>query len=260
MIVTLGPEGTFSSVATQEIFPKERVIYEQNFYSIFQKLKLHGGKAVLPLENSVQGTVREVWNFLNESNFKIFHVYRLSIGYSLGARKKTFAKIASHPQALGQCRMIIQKYYSEKDIIPVSSTAQAIRLAEEDSTVAAIAAPDSLAQSSLEIIRKNLKINDENATLFGVIARKPLLKEKKIGQMSVVVAPRKDRPGLLFDLLKPFSEENVNLTRIESQAAGKKLGDYVFFMDFKGDLKNASVKRVLKKLEKLARVKVIGEY
>ena len=69
MVITLGPKGTFSSVATKNIFPKEKVIYEQNFYSIAERLASKGGKAVLPLENSTHGTVREVWDFLYESDF-----------------------------------------------------------------------------------------------------------------------------------------------------------------------------------------------
>lgn len=260
MVITLGPQGTYSSMATAKLFPKEKIIYEQNFYSIFEKLMSKGGTAVLPLENSTQGTIREVWDFLYESDFFLWHTVELNVSHCLGAKNTRFNKIISHPQAFTQSKKYILEHYPKCIFVPADSTAHAVVVAKTDQTYAAIAAEEAFIDSGLKILKKHIETNHNNTTVFGVIAKHPVFTDKSIGKMSIVIAPKVDKAGLLFALLKPFKNHRVNLTRIESRASGKKLGQYIFFVDFIGNSKNKAVISVIKNLSKLAKISVIGEY
>lgn len=259
-LCTLGPTGTFSHEAAQNIFPKATISFAQNFESLFAKVEQSDTVGLVPIENSLHGAVDEVLDLLMHSNVKIWKTYDIAVRHAFGAMNvKKVKRIASHHQALSQCRAYVRDHFPEAEHFPVSSTAFAIDLALKDESIAAIAMKSTMQKKGLPIIAENIQM-DGNTTRFGLFARKdPFPKEKKT-QMSIVLRPTEDRSGLLHDLLTPFKIYDVNLSRIESRPTGEKFGTYCFFLDFVGTIDSARIQKLFEELRKVAEIKVLGEW
>lgn len=265
-ILTLGPAGTFSHEAAMNLFPEHDIVLCPNFDELVQRVRTSKkkGKArdqgFVPLENSLHGSVDEVLDLLLEGGVKVWKTYDVTIHHALGAQSaKKITKIASHPQALAQCRQFLRVQFPRAERFPVSSTSYAIELALHDPTVAAIALEKTMRDRKLPVISSDIQQNG-NTTRFGIIAKKDPFPNAKRTQMSIVLHPTVDRPGLLHDLLTPFKVYDVNLTKIESRPTGQKLGDYVFFVDFLGKMNDARVQKVLSELKSIADVRILGEW
>ena len=110
----------------------------------------------------------------------------------------------------------------------------------------------------IKIIAENIEDNKNNVTKFVVI--KPEIQEK--GDItSIALYGHQDRPGLLYDTLGIFAKRKINLTRIESRPAKSRLGDYIFYIDFEGELKDPKIKEVLEEVTKQSfKIKTFGTY
>ncbi|MEI8229777.1 MAG: prephenate dehydratase domain-containing protein [Candidatus Peregrinibacteria bacterium] len=257
---TLGPAGTFSHEAAVNLFPTAKIHFAQNFESLFDAAEKSGNTGLIPIENSLHGAVDEVLDLLLRSEVKIWKTYDVAVRHAFGAKNpKKVKRIASHHQALSQCRDFLRKHYPHVELFPVSSTSYAIELALEDETVGAIAMKKTMLERKLPVINEDIQ-RDHNTTRFGLLARKnPFPKEKK-EHMSVALIPTEDRAGLLHDLLTPFKIYDVNLSRIESRPTGEKFGSYCFFLDFAGTKESARIQKLFEEIGKVATIKILGEW
>lgn len=261
-IHTLGPAGTFSHEATSQIFPKEKIQFSPNFDRVFDELmKSPGDIGVVPVENSLHGSVDEILDLLRETDVKIWQMHEVKIKHAVGAiDPAVVTKVASHPQALRQSRQWLRKHLPDAEHLPMSSTAAAVERAKSDPTIAAIASPSLVTSSGLKLISKDVEGKD-NTTRFAVVSVKDPFPGSKRTRMSIAIHPPKDdRPGLLHLLLTPFKVYDVNLTRIENRPTGVRLGDYNFFVDFIGSPDDPRTEKVLSELSALAEIRVLGEW
>jgi prephenate dehydratase len=261
-IHTLGPAGTFSHEAAEAIFPKGDIVYDPNFDALFASLEKHPDDVgVVPIENSLHGSIDEILDLLYESKaVRIFRTHDVAIKHAFGAiDPKKVTKVASHAQALRQCRLWLKKFYPNAEHIPVSSTAKAAEMAAADPCVGAISSAKVLRKNKLSVIAENTE-GEGNTTRFAIVSATDHFPRLKREHMTVVLRPTGDRPGLLHALLTPFKVYDVNLTRIESRPSGERFGHYVFYLDFLGNAKDARTKQVLKELAELADVKLLGEW
>lgn len=267
VITTLGPEGTYASQATRKIFPEVEV----RFCSTISDVLRAKGIRVVPLENSTEGTVRESFDGILEGGLFLSAVVSLPIVHSIGTNAKDFKKIKtvlSHPQAISQCQKFINKNLKTAKIILVNSTADAVKTAKENSSFAAIASDYACEIYGLPVAKKRIEDEKGNTTLFGVVADKDLFPASKFSdvkkdEMHIVVTPRKNKAGVLFNILKPFHDFDIDLTRLESRPTRKELGEYRFFMSFKiGSEKSrttdAEIEKALKILKKNSKVSILG--
>ena len=259
-LLTLGPAGTFSHEAAQDLHPDATITLAANFDALFEELQTSGGIGLVPLENSLHGPVDEVLDLLRHTDVKIWKTEDVAVRHCFGAVDASKVKrIASHPQALSQCRLFLREHYPHAEHFPVSSTAFAIELALKDPIIGAIASAKAMEERKLPIIDRDIQPKG-NTTRFALVSKTDPFPDSPKSQMSVVLHPREDRPGLLHDLLTPFKVYDVSLTKIESRPTGLQLGDYVFFVDFSGNRDSARVQKVLQEIEEMADVRVLGEW
>jgi len=231
MIGTLGPEGTYSHRAALRL--GDDVRFYDGVPEIAEAVEAGDAeRGVVPVENSIEGSVNATLDVLVEYDLYIVAEVVVDVEHALLAQDDDFDIVASHPQALAQCRNYLRERYPDAELKSVSSTAAGVGEAREAASVAAIA-HSALADETVHVIDESIQDVDGNSTRFVAVAREPAEdhggeKEKT----TIVVYPGSDRPGLLYDILGVFEERGVNLTRIESRPSKRELGDYVFHIDF----------------------------
>jgi len=229
-VVTLGPEGTYSHRAARLI--SDEVDFLESITSIVGTVTDgEYERAVIPIENSIEGSVTESLDALADHEVAVLKEIITPINHVVLGRDPEFSTIASHSQAIAQCRDYLHSEHSDVSIRTVSSTAHAVELAREDPSVAAIAHPSNAdGDDSMTIFSENVQSQSSNATRFFVLG--PTSDRDEVGtKSSVIIYPARNYPGLLIELLTPFAERDINLTRVDARPSGKRLGDYVIHVD-----------------------------
>lgn len=258
----LGPEGSNSHYA-QEEFTKEIGFVAENkigLTTIKSALKaLDNDKnsvAVLPMENSLEGIVRETIDNLirlNDKYIQIMAEYVFSINNCLLAKtnnKSLIKIIASHPQALAQCSEYLDKNFPNAFKREETSTsAAAKKLAESDDVSVAVIANEMAAELfGLNILDEPINDEKDNKTRFILLGREST-QPTAFDKTSIAFATNNEA-GALFQVLKVFNDYKLNLSYIDSRPSKKNLGEYVFFIDFEGHVKEENVKNALKEINK----------
>ncbi|MDX1744465.1 MAG: prephenate dehydratase [Halobacteriales archaeon] len=246
--VTLGPAGTYSHRAASAVV--DEVTFRESVTSIVEAVaKGEVERGVIPVENSIEGSVTESLDALTEYEVAVVREVVTPIRHALLAQSEDFQTVASHSQALAQCRSFLENEYPSVQLEAVASTARGVEQAREDATVAAIGHPDN-AHNGLTVLAEDIQDWDSNETRFFVIA--PVAeREDGGGKTSVVIYPNTDYPGLLLELLQAFADRDINLTRIESRPSGTRLGDYLFHIDFAAGLYEGRTKQALTAVEEI---------
>jgi prephenate dehydratase len=231
--LTLGPEGTYSHRAARAV--ADEIDFTESVTSIVEGVASgEYDRGVVPIENSIEGSVTESLDALAERNVAVVREIVTPIRHALLAQAGEFEVVASHPQALAQCRAYLEREYPSVETEAVASTARGVERAREDPSVAAIGHPDN-AGGDLRVLAEDIQDRTSNATRFVVLAPESE-KSEAGGKTSLVVYPNTNYPGLLLEMLEPFAERDINLTRVESRPSGERLGDYVFHFDFAAGL------------------------
>ena len=258
--VTLGPEGTYSHRAARAV--AEEIDFRQSVTAIVAAVASgEYERGVIPVENSIEGSVTESLDAVADHDVAVVREVVTPIRHALLAQGEEFETIASHSQALAQCRSYLDTEYQEATLEAVASTAQGVERAREDSTVAGIGHPDN-ADGELQVLAEDIQDQSSNSTRFFVIAPEAERTEAG-GKTSLVVYPNVNYPGLLLELLVPFADRDINLTRVESRPSGARLGDYVFHLDIEAGLYEPRTKEAVAELEDLAEngwVRRLGSY
>ncbi|WP_231186280.1 prephenate dehydratase [Haladaptatus sp. DYF46] len=257
--VTLGPAGTYSHRAASAV--ADEVEFRESVTGIVEAVA-DGDfpRGVVPIENSIEGSVTATLDALAGNDVAVVSELVTPIRHALMAQSAEFDTVASHAQALAQCRSYLETEYPDAKREAVTSTARGVEHARTDSSVAAIAHPDNAEE--LEILAEDIQERTSNATRFFVVA--PADERSRAGgKSSLVVYPGANYPGLLLSLLEPFADRAINLTRVESRPSGERLGDYVFHLDFEAGLYEERAEEALEEVEALAEngwVNRLGSY
>ena len=259
--VTLGPEGTYSHRAAGAVEDGE-VAFRESVYGIVSGVDSgEFEQGVVPIENSIEGSVTETLDALADADVAVIREIVTPIRHALLAQDETFSTVASHSQALAQCRSYLQEQYPDVALEAVASTARGVERAREDPTVAGIGHPEN-ADETLSVLAEDIQDQTSNATRFFAIAGAA---ERSVsgGKTSLVVYPNTNYPGLLLELLQPFADRDINLSRVESRPSGERLGDYVFHVDLEAGLYEERTQAAIEDIEALAVdgwVKRLGSY
>jgi prephenate dehydratase len=255
--VTLGPAGTYSHRAASAV--ADEVSFRESVTSIVEAVAGEGGvgesnapfdRGVVPVENSIEGSVTESLDALSTGDVAVVQEIVTPIRHALLAQGESFDAVASHSQALAQCRTFLEDNYPDIRLEAVASTARGVEHAREDPAVAAIGHPDN-AGDGLRVIAEDIQNRDSNATRFLVIAP-PEERSEAGGKTSIVVYPNDNYPGLLLELLEAFADRDINLSRIESRPSGERLGDYLFHIDFEAGLYEERTEEALAEVDEIA--------
>lgn len=262
----LGPEATFTHQAARECFGSSvefrafRTIPE--VFGAVERGSVDYG--VVPVENSIQGSVFETMDALVDAEMRIIAERRLSIEHCLISQEplEKIKRVYSKDQALGQCRSWLAKNLPNAELIEATSTAGAVKIAAEEEGAAAIASALAAAEFNLPVLEKGIQDVRNNFTRFLVLGRPesaPTVPEERA--RTAVILSISDAPGALQQALGPFAQRGINLSRIESRPSRKKAWDYLFFIEFAGHENNPEVSEVLEGLRaSCPLVKVLGSF
>jgi len=269
-IAILGPKNSYSYFAAEKLNTKHKLgrdiccmpSIEDVFTAIARKEVFAG---VVPIENILQGTIRETMDGVFRNKVRIRARFKMPIHHCLAVLSKNakIKTVCSHPQALHQCSDFLKKHYKTATIEKKASTSAAFeyvkRMKLDD---VAVIGPVKAAQNfGFRILDTNIENDNRNTTTFLLITHQDTKMDLGIKPKNVSIAFHfsKDSAGSLHSVLGYFAQAGINLTRLESRPAEHSLGDYLFFVDFEGALKTADkTLRLIK--SKVAKLKILGEY
>lgn len=266
-----GELGAFSQQAAYQLLgSKIEVVPYARFEQVFRALQ--GGKidaAVLPIENTLAGSVHENYDHLSHFDVRIAAETNVRIIHNLivptGIRFKDLRKVYSHPVALNQCLRFFSKH-PRLEMVPYYDTAGSVKMMMERPApdVAAIASSVAATLYGAKILRRSIEDNRHNYTRFFLLHRakraRPRYRNAAEWKTSVVFTTR-NIPGALFRALSAFALRDLNLTKIESRPLHGKPFEYLFYLDFVGREDELRVKNALRHLAELADfLRVLGSY
>ncbi|WP_321472501.1 prephenate dehydratase [uncultured Paludibaculum sp.] len=268
-----GELGAFSHEAAMRLLgPQVQVRPCQRFDEVFQSLK--DGKvdaAVVPIENTLHGSVHENYDHLLHFDHKIVAETSVRIVHNLiaapGVRFKDIRRAFSHPVALNQCLHFLATN-TQMERVPFYDTAGSVKMvmAEGLKDAAAIASAVSATIYGAHILKRSIEDDRQNFTRFFLLRRadQPELNlaepGKKNWKTSLVFSTR-NQPGSLFRALSAFALRDLSLTKIESRPLRGKPWEYLFYVDFLGSIEEERVKKALGHLQELADLlRVLGCY
>jgi prephenate dehydratase len=261
-----GERGAYSELAVIQFFPNSTPIPARSFQEVIETL-LSGlsDYAVVPIENSIEGSVNEVYDLLLQSDLFVIGETYQRIHHCLIAIKGTdrgsLKEVYSHPQALAQCR----HYLNEKklDPVPAYDTAGAVKMIKlgQNKSAAAIGSKRAAEIYGMEILDVGIEDSKNNFTRFYILSRDPTDTKPSGNDGTSIIFSVKHAPGSLVNILSEFARREINLTKIESRPTKKTPWEYNFFTDFEGHVLDARIRDVLTVIEpKTAFVKILGSY
>jgi prephenate dehydratase len=259
-----GEHGAFSEKAARQFFGDGiKTSPSPSFRSVFEKV-LAGDAAygVLPVENTLGGSIHQNYDLLVEFDVHIVGETKLRVVHSLIANKGTridqIKRIYAHPQAAAQCEKLLRAH-PEWSVLQVYDTAGSVKMIKEEKALdaAAIASSDAARRFDMDILREGIESDPQNFTRMIVIAREPA----KTGNKLALVYATQNKPGALFATLEVFAKKGMNLTKLESRPIAGKPWEYLFYVDAVEELNNRQVAAALKELQSHASfLKVLGNY
>ncbi|MAD46447.1 MAG: prephenate dehydratase [Oceanospirillaceae bacterium] len=262
-VAYLGPEGTFTQQAAVKHFGHAvQCRGEVSIADVFREVESGAANyGVVPVENSTEGVVTHTHDSFFDSSLKICGEVTLRIHHHLLIKQpgQTIRRIYSHAQSLGQCRLWLDQHFPGVERVAVSSNAEAARLASQTADSAAIASEAAAELYELVVQSANIEDRPDNTTRFLIIGREET-EPAGDDKTSILVANR-NQPGALYQVLEPFHNAGISLTRIETRPARNGTWNYVFFIDFEGHIKDQQIAPVMEALRNVALdFKWLGSY
>jgi prephenate dehydratase len=258
-----GEHGAYSEAAAQSFFvDRVETVPLPTFADVLEYTqKDKSDFSVLPVENSIEGSVGESNDLLISTTLSVFgeiihKIRHCLIGFDTLEKTET---VYSHPQALGQCREFIQK--SKLKVVPTYDTAGSVKIIKElnRSGLAAIASKQAAEIYQVPVIMEGIADNPNNYTRFLILSKKKS-DDSRQDKTSLIFSV-KHTPGALYQAIKVFAESGINLTRIESRPKKDTTWEYNFFVDFEGNEDDAKVQEMLGLLqENTLFLKSLGSY
>lgn len=261
-----GVEGSFSEEAKINYFgEKKGIVFYEEFEDVFLALK--NGEidyGILPVENSSTGAITKVYDLMKDNGFYIVGEQCVKVKQNLiglkGTQLSDIKEVYSHPQGFAQSSEFL-KNHKDWIQIPYHNTALSVKLVcdKGDKSKVAIASERAAKRYGLEIVKGNINDEVENITKFVVIGKK--LEYDKTSDRVSIVFSLEDEAGTLYKLLRHFSENNINLKKVESRPISNLPWKYVLYLDFEGNLDSAEVKNAIALIQEKSRYfKLLGNY
>ncbi|GAB6181985.1 prephenate dehydratase [Desulfotomaculum defluvii] len=260
-----GTEGSYSQQACDKLFSIPRIAFFKDFAAVFKAVEKGMCEyGVLPVENSLAGTVIPVYDLMEKHKFYIVRSIRLKINHTLLAKKNVdlgdIREIVSHELAIRQCSDFLNAYPQIKVTVFSNTAAAAKYVADSGRTdLAAIASETCAELYSLNILSSNIQNRDNNFTRFICIS-----KDMKIypgaNKISLILSLQ-HKPGSLCTLLSKFSSLGFNLTKLESRPIIGKNFEFMFYFDFDASIYSTETVNLLSELEgSLEKFIFLGSY
>lgn len=268
-IVYLGPEATNTHAAAIKKFGASVDYHAMaSIADLFTAVeKGEADYAVIPIENSTEGSVRETLDSFVESDLKVVSQIYLEINHVLVSNSglEKIEKVYSKDQAIAQCRLWLQRHLPHAQLIDAPSTSRAVQIVKDAPDSAAIATELAAQVYGVPVVAKRIQDKADNTTRFFVLGKKPSGPVGNGRDMTSFLISLGDeasaRSGALLKMLMPLAERGINLSKIESRPSKKRPWDYYFFIDVKGHHDDPEMKQALSELKAFCPlVKWLGSY
>ncbi len=274
LIAFQGARGAFSEEAARKLVGAEiEVLPCERFEDVFRNLKkgtVTG--AVVPIENTLAGSVHENYDHLVNFELPIIAETSVRIVHNLIARKSVpFSRIRraySHPVALNQCLDFFAKN-PQIERIPFYDTAGSVKMIVEEGLEDAAAIASSVAAYiyGARVLRRSIESDRQNFTRFFLLRsadfarRHPLKTSPKGPWKTSLVFSTRNEPGGLFRALSAFALRDLDLTKIESRPLRGRPWEYLFYVDFLGRVDDPNAQNALGHLGEVADfLRILGCY
>lgn len=267
-----GELGAFSQQAVLQLAgPDVDVVPCQQFEQVFRALAAgEVDAAVVPIENTLHGSVHENYDHLVEYQLPILGETHVRIVHNLialpGVKFRDLRRIFSHPVALNQCLRFLSRY-PQLERVPYYDTAGSVKMLVQEQLrdAAAIASAVAAEIYGARILRRSIEDDRRNFTRFFLLGpkgrRASLPRPEKAAYKTSLVFSTRNVPGSLFRALSAFALRDINLTKIESRPLRGKPWEYLFYLDFLGHTDEPRVRNALRHLAELADfLRVLGCY
>lgn len=263
-IAIQGELGSFHHAAAMRWFDADiSIVPCSTFKDVFVALNEGlADSAVIAIENSLFGSINEVYDLLLANQYHITgeipeRIHQCLIGFE-GADLKDITHVYSHPVALSQCSKFLDEYMPTAKRVESFDTAASVDYIKKRADIkrTAIAGKTAAKLYGMNILKEDIQDNQTNFTRFLVLSQKPL---KTGTNKASLVIETSHKPGALFDVLKVFKDANINLSKLQSRPIPGQLWRYMFYIDIETDLK--ATRLCINKIEDLGcSVRLLGAY
>jgi chorismate mutase/prephenate dehydratase len=263
-VAYLGPTGTFSETAALRQFGgAAQYVPCASFDDIFRAVETRSTEfAVVPVENSTEGVIARTLDLLLTSPARICGEVVLRVEQNLMrkvAGVEGVTRVYSHAQSLAQCHDWLSRHLPNVERVPVSSNAEAARLAAQEPAACAVGPALAAQRYGLQIISANIEDDANNRTRFLVLGDVECAPTGRDSTSLVMSAPNK--PGAVHALLTPIARHGISMSRLESRPARAGSWEYFFFVDLVGHQRDPGLAEALAELRSLAPfLKILGSY
>jgi prephenate dehydratase len=264
-----GEAGAFSHAAALKLAGEDSVIMPcSSFREVFEALGAGAAThAVIPIENTLHGSVLENYDHLVKYDFPIQGETSLRIAHQLigapGTKMRDVRRVFSHPVALNQCRRFFESN-PQLTAEPFYDTAGSAKMLmnELPEGAAAIASREAAALYGGVILKKNIEDDRKNYTRFFLLTKQPPSGFTANANWKISVAfGTSNTPGSLFRAMACLALRDINLIKIESRPIIGTPWEYLFYVDFLGSADDDRVKSALANLREMTKFyKLLGNY
>ena len=265
-VVYQGEPGCYSEEAAVGFFgPEVKSRGMAWFPDIFAALERGAADyAVLPVENSSTGSIRQVYDLLAQYKYYIVGEWQVKVEHCLmalpGVKEEDIRTVYSHEQGLMQCEAFLDGHRAWKRVPALDTAGSAKQVARSgDPTAAAIGSRRAAEIYGLNILAQGINSNRDNCTRFVVVSPRMELRPGRNKISAVFRLPHQS--GSLHEILTIFAVQGLNLMKLESRPIPGRGWEYLFFLDFTGDLTAPGMDGVLHELSQLAaQFRVLGNF
>ena len=254
LIACQGVEGANSQVACDRILPRGNIVYVKTFDAVVSAVESGLCKfGMLPIENSSNGSVRKVYDLLQDHKLSVVRSTRLCIRHELlglpEARVEDITEIYSHEQAIGQCSKFLGSLNGVR-VVPCANTAVAAKMVAQrgDPHVAAISSHPCAALYGLTCLNDNIQDSDNNYTRFFCVTKDPAI-YAGANRISLIIACD-NKPGALYEILAKLAALGINMTKLESCPVTGRNFEFIFFLELEASVLEPGVLPMLEELER----------
>lgn len=252
-----GVDGAYSQIACDKLFGDANILYFSTFEKVFSAVeKGLCNYAVLPIENSTAGSVKNVYDLMAKHNCYITRSTRIKVDHSLFVKEGTslsdVKEIFSHEQALAQCSDFLASLGKDVKITTFENTAAAAKMvAESDRTdIAAISSRYCAQLYGLKSLQNSIQNNDNNYTRFICISKN--LEIYPGADKTSIMLTLPHRPGALYRVLARIYSIGINLIKLESRPIPSRDFEFMFYFDLETSVYSDEFVQIICELDKLS--------
>ncbi len=262
-----GQSASYHDIARRQYFGNDsQVLHRDSFREVFADIKDETADfGIVAIENSLYGSINEVYDLLVKHNLNISGELYLHISHCLlgvkGASIDGLKEVHSQIMALGQCDEYLETTLKHVERIErhdtAASAAEVAKLG--DPTKAAIASAEAAELHGLTVLAREIETNKHNYTRFIVLTKEPA--PVNSADKTSIVLEIADTPGALYSALGVFTNRGINLSKLESRPIVGKAWHYIFYIDFEAGVEAKAAQAAIAELEELGnKITHLGSY